>query len=300
MPFAKIPLSFATMELAYRDNKTLPPDIAQWIKDQNKREQDFNDNLDTLNQQRAAEGKSPLKKMGHSTTCCMQASLSFNATNQPIPKMGSRDRDNTTLTGGRNYILTVDEFRAYLTYRYGPTDTFAHWSDIQGMTGVVIFGSGHIELFDGDTILQSLKGLGAHGRNSGAVMSDGFLNSSTPWYFWETTGDKAATTSLIPDWLVGWWTIYDGNYYYYYFFGDGAVVYIEQKPNAKWTPPKTVGNRGNVVPNPNVHGFKVTWTPTKGETTSTIEDFTPLGWSSQTEMNAVSNKYSPIYARKIS
>ena len=299
MPYAKIPLSFKAMEAAYRDNQTLPSDIYAWLVAQNKREEDFNASLPQLNEQRAAEGKQPLSPMGHSTSCCMQASLSFNAAGAPIPKAGSRDRDNTTLNGGKNYILAVNEFRAFLTYRYGPTDQFNDFSEIKGMTGVVIFGDGHIELFDGDNILQSAKGLAAHNRNGGAVMSGGFLNKNRPWWFWETTGDGAATASTLPEWLVGWWTIYDGNYYYYYFFRDGFVVYIEQKPNTKWIPPKTIGNRGVVAKNDAVHGFKVTWGVLKGETVPTIEDFTPLGWTSQTEMNAVSNKYSPIYARKL-
>ena len=299
MPYAQIPLSFKAMEAAYRDNQSLPADIKKWLQDQNKREDDYNANLPALNAQRAEDGKKPLPPAGHSTSCCMQASLSFNGAGAPIPKAGSRDRDNTTLDGGKNYILAVNEFRAFLTYRYGPTDQFTDWSAIKGRTGIVIFGDSHIELFDGDNILQSAKGLAAHGRNGGAVMSDGFLNKSKPWWFWETTGDKAQAASDIPDWLVGWWTIYDGEYYYYYFFKDASVVYIKDKPSPKWIPPKTVGNHGMAVKNDAVHGFTVTWGLLKGETVQTIEDFTPLGWTSQTEMNAASNKYSPIYARKL-
>jgi len=104
-------LKFSLMEPAYRDNKSLPEDIAKWIRDQNKVEDDFNANLPALNAQRAEEGKDPLKRMGHSTSCCMQASLSFNASGAPIPKAGSRDRDNTTLAGGKHYILAVDDYR---------------------------------------------------------------------------------------------------------------------------------------------------------------------------------------------
>ena len=298
MPYAKIPLSFKTMEAAYKDNQSLPSNIATWIKDQNKRESDFNENLPALNASRAQEGKKPLDPMGHSTSCCMQVSLSFNATRSPITKVGSRDRENTTLADGRNYILAVNEFRAFLTYRYGPTNQVEDWSQIRGMKGVLIFGDAHIELWDGDQPLQSAAGLAAHGRKAGAVMRPDFLARKPQW-FWELTGDRTEAASDVPDWLVGWWTIYDGAYYYYYFFGDGAVVYIDQRPNAKWIPPKTIGNRGVVVKNDTVHGFKVTWGTIKGETIPTIEDFTPLGWSSQTEMNASSNKYSPIYARKM-
>jgi hypothetical protein len=297
MPFAKIPLKFSDMEPAYRDNQSLPPDIATWIRNQNKTEKDYNDNLEALNAQRAEEGKGPLPRAGHSTSCCMQVSLSFNATGSPIPKAGSRDRDNTTL-GVKNYILAVDEFRAFLTYRYGPTDQVNDWSQLKTLKGVLIFGDAHIELWDGDQPLQSAAGLAAHGRKAGAVMRSDFLATKPQW-FWELTGDKTEGPSIIPDWLAGWWTIYDTNYYYYYFFKDGSVVHIEQKPNAHWIPPKTIGNRGVVAKNAAVHGFKVTWGMIKGESIPTIEDFTPLGWSSQTEMNATSNKYGPIYARKM-
>ena len=298
MPFAKIPLKFSVMEPAYKDNASLPTDIQTWIIEQNKREKKFNEDLPALNEQRAAEGKPPLAPAGHSTSCCMQASLSFNATGWPIPKTGSRDRDNTTLDGGKNYILAVNEFRAYLTYRYGPTDQVNDWSQIKGMKGVLIFGDAHIELWDGEQPLQSAAGLAAHGRKAAAVMSPTFLATKPQW-FWQLTGDDTEAASDIPDWLVGWWTIYDGNYYYYYFFKDGAVVYIEQAPNSKWIPPKTIHNRGVVAKNEAVHGFKVTWNVLTGESISTVEDFTPRDWSSQTEMNATSNKYSPIYARKM-
>jgi hypothetical protein len=301
MSFAKIPLSFKAMNAAYKDNQSLPPDVKAWIVAQNKIEDDYNAKLPDLNDQRAAEGKPPLPKMGHSTSCCMQVSLSFNGVGASIPKAGSVGRDNETI-GGANYILAVNEFRSFLTYRFGPTDQITDFSEIKGKTGIVIFGGGHIELFDGNFILQSAAGLAAYAslhRKSGAVMSDGFLNKSRPWWFWELTGDGAQAASDIPDWLVGWWTVYDGNTYYYYFFGDGSVVYIKQAPNPKWTPPKTIGNHGSVAKNDSVHGFTVTWDVLKGETTPTIENFTPLGWTSQTEMNATSNKYSPIYARKI-
>ena len=58
----------------------------------------------------------------------------------------------------------------------------------------------------------------------------------------------------------------------------------------------TIGNRGTVTMND--HGPTVLWVPTKGETVGTKEDFTQLNWSSITDMNGVSNKYSPLYAKK--
>jgi len=89
----------------------------------------------------------------------------------------------------------------------------------------------------------------------------------------------------------GWWTVYDGNYYYYFFSPDGLVNYIETKPNPKWVPPKTIGNQGKVTLIAN--GLSILWKPTEPGGQATKEDFTRLNWTSTTEMNGVSSKYSP-------
>ncbi|HXP60063.1 MAG TPA: hypothetical protein VN829_06195 [Dongiaceae bacterium] len=148
MGYAKISLNFATMDRAYKDFNSLPTDIAKWLKAQN----DYED----------AHG------LRHSTSCCMQASLSFNATNHPIPKAGSRDRDNLTLDLAKNYILAVNEFRAYLTFRYGPTDQVTDLASIKGKEGVLIFGDSHIEFWDGENIFQSLAGAARRRGNTSA------------------------------------------------------------------------------------------------------------------------------------
>ena len=300
MAFTKIPLSFSALNAGYPDNQSLPPLITTWLREQHVKEQEHNDNLDAINDQHRANGE-PLEGKQWSTSCCMQVSVAFNKAGASIPGHSFR-RANLLADFGFN-ILAVDEFFNYLSCKYGPTDTFTQFSDVQGMAGVVVMGRQHIELFDGEFILQSAKGLAQYKRSSQAVMSPGFIEGARPYYFWQLTGDapsqNASAGGAVPDWLVGWWTVYDGQYYYYYFFGDGTVVYIEQVPNKTWTPPKTIHNRGVCVKNDKVHGYTVTWNPIAGETTSTIEDFTPLGWTSQTEMNAVSNKYSPIYAKKM-
>jgi Type VI secretion system (T6SS), amidase effector protein 4 len=288
MAYAKIRLNFETMRGAYKHNKELPADIAKWLKAQNEAE----DKVNARNEEHKARGEKLEPGGGHSTSCCMQASLSFNATSQPIPKAGSRDRDNTTLDNGKNYILAVDEFRAYLTYKYGPTDTFKDKAAIKGMTGVIIFGNGHIELWDGDDILQKPGTAGA--------MDPGWVWSQKPMWFWEITDAAAATQGTpgaVPDWQLGWWTVWDGSYYYYYFFDDGHVVWIEEKPNPKWVPRKNIGNSGTFTQTE--HGLKIVWRPTEPGGKPTIEDFTRRDWSSTNEMNGNSNKYSPLVAKKM-
>jgi Type VI secretion system (T6SS), amidase effector protein 4 len=301
MAFAKVPLSFLALQGPYPDNKSLPADAQAWLDKQVEDDNRWNrEERPGINEARLAKG---LERLGerHSTSCCMQMSIAFNHAGCPIPPQGLRGRPNTPI-GGRYNILAVDEFNLFMTSRFGSTDTFGDWSEIKGKTGIVIFGIAHIELFDGDYILQSAEGLKRYSRPSSAIMSGAFIEgaSARPRYFWELVGDNSEPENPdIPQWLLGWWTVYDTNYYYYYFFADGTVIYIEQPPNLAWVPPKAVHNRGVCIKDESVHGFKVTWNLIGGETIKTEERFTPLGWTSQTEMNATSNKYGPLFARKM-
>jgi len=295
--YTKIPLNFEAMDKAYKDNQSLPPDVKKWLKDQNDWEDGENEKIKRENEARAARGEEPKKLLHKSTSCCMQASLSFNATKAPIPKSGSRDRDNLTLDDGKNYILAVDEFRAYLTYRYGPTDQIRSLEDIKNKKGVVILGNAHIEFWDGEDFFQSAKGLSKRKGNPGAVMSPSFLNTGPRW-FWEI-GDGSTTSSAAttPEWVRGRWDVWDGNRYYYYFFEDGHVVWIETRPAPKWVPPRTIGNSGTVTMTE--HGLSIVWKELKPGETPTKEDFTRMNWTSETDMFGTSNKYSPLGAKKM-
>jgi hypothetical protein len=110
-----------------------------------------------------------------------------------------------------------------------------------------------------------------------------------------TDGDDDKKAHGVPEWLTGWWTVWDGNYYYYYFTNDFAVGYVKSKPSPKAPAPKTPNNKGRFTLAE--HGPKIVWNAVDGS--STIETFTQRDWSSQTEMNGVSSKYSPLYAKKL-
>lgn len=289
MAFARIPLNFATMSRAYKDYLHLPSDIDAWLKAVNA------SNLEKWKEKHPDGKGAPPKR---ATSCCMQASLSFNATIQPIPKAGSRDRQNETLDGGKNYILTVDEFRAYLTFRYGPTDQVPDLQLIKGKKGVLILANSHMEFWDGENWFQSLEGAKLRGGDQTAVIGWADINQQPRW-FWEINdgpGVPSAMLDAIPDWVQGWWTVYDGNYYYYYFHTNGMVNYIGTRPSPKWIPPLTVGNQGKVEQTD--HGFKIVWNA-KGPPPPTEETFIRLNWTSTTEMNGLSNKYAPLFARKM-
>jgi hypothetical protein len=45
--------------------------------------------------------------------------------------------------------------------------------------------------------------------------------------------------------------------------------------------------------------FRITWSKMEAGEPATVENFTRVGWTSTTEMNGDSNKYSPLYARKM-
>jgi hypothetical protein len=102
--------------------------------------------------------------------------------------------------------------------------------------------------------------------------------SQSPIWFWYVGAGMPAPSSMVPDWLVGWWTVYDGKYYYYYFNKAGLVTYINQRPNAKWTPPMNIGNQGRVQMLE--HGPRVTWNPVSN-LQATIETYTRVGWTSE-------------------
>jgi len=275
MAFGRIPLDFSAMRKAYKfydklhDGTPVGEEVYEWIAAQNKIE--------------AAKG------LPKSTTCCMQASMAFNVTPQKIQKAGSVGRENTYgKKTGNYYILNVQEFRAWLTYTFGPTDQVAGKSKVPDSPGVLVFGNAHIEFWDGKEVLQAPP-----------RMSASWMWGQSPIWFWYvgSAASASASTSTAPEWLVGWWTVYDGNYYYYHFSREGIVNYIKTKPNPKWVPPTTIGNQGTVSSIAN--GVSVLWKPTEPGGVSTKEDFTRVGWTSTTEMNGRSNKYAPLFARKM-
>src|SRR5262245_43478980 len=272
MSFGRSPLNFESMRKAYKFHNRLDDkspegsEVYEWKVAQNKLE---------------AEKGLPI-----STTCCMQASMGFNATPRKIPKAGSVGRDNTLgKKTGNYYILAVNEFRAWLTYNFGPTDQVKNKSEVPDGPGVLIFGNAHIEFWDGKEVLQAPP-----------VMNGPWMWRQSPIWFWHIGAGMPAPSSMVPDWLVGWWQVYDTNYYYYYFNKAGLVTFIKQAPNPKWNPPMTIGNQGRVQMVE--HGPKITWKPV-GSLQATVETFTRLSWTSETEMNGTSNNYGPLFARKM-
>lgn len=113
------------------------------------------------------------------------------------------------------------------------------------------------------------------------------------------TGDTLQWPKILaaPDlsWLLGWWTVWDGNDYYYFFADAGQVVYTETKPTTSAAPGSPT-NRGTY----SFHGLGqmvVRWNalPGLGPAIETFYNARP----GAPQMNANSNMYSPLVATKI-
>ncbi|MBS0528558.1 MAG: hypothetical protein JSS22_04100 [Proteobacteria bacterium] len=96
-------------------------------------------------------------------------------------------------------------------------------------------------------------------------------------------------------WLLGWWTVWDGNYYYYYFSPNGAISYIETKPNPLAGAPANPGNRGTYFFSA-ASTLVVDWSDRGGA--STVETFRDAS-AGATTMHAPSNRFGPLRADRM-
>jgi Type VI secretion system (T6SS), amidase effector protein 4 len=274
-----IRVKFSTLMSAYPKHNALPSPVQAY--------------LDSLN-------KGIPEGQPKNTPCCLQMSHALNATGQKISSRSYR-RDNAPIAGNY-YIQAVDELEHYLIGRYGRTedikkDTTGKTRNeaqmkqyLDGKQGVLVFrssGAGaHTELWDGKNIIQKA---GAPGG-----MNEQYVFSQPRILFWEVS--ESADPNPVPSWLPGWWNVYDGNQYYYYFSDQHGVTYTKVAPTNLSAPPqKSPLNEGTVTMTE--HGLVIDWNPADGGATK--ETFTRVGWSSQTEMNGVSNRYAPLFAKKM-
>lgn len=297
MAFARIHLDFASLfrppPIGYFKYNNPPPKIKEYMDALNA----------PIRQRNAAKEAAAGRKLAANekehewTTCAIQASHAFNSTRFRCPAFSHR-RPNYAIPGGNgHYIHAVDEMEDWLTKSFNPTDDLVRLRNasksgdltapIKGKNGIITFADKHVEFWRGNDIVRN--------GGDGARMSPTYIWGQPKILFWEIGLDTPSNATL-PDWLQGWWHVYDGNHYYYYFNELPTVVYTKKAPpNGSAPPPSNPANGGRVDLLP--HGAKVTWRPTGGATT--VEEFTRLGWTSETDMNGVSNRFAPLYARKI-
>lgn len=302
MAFASINLDFSQLVKpgAYFNYKNPPKPIKEYM-DQ------LNAPIKKRNAEKEAKLGRPLtkdEKEHEWTTCAIQASHAFNATTHKVPAFSHR-RPNYAIPGGNGYYIhAVDEMANWLTNTFGETDDLVMLggktmqSPIMGQPGIITFGNAHVELWDGTGIVQ---------RGGGVGMDPTYIWSRKPILFWKI-GFRVPLNDLLPEWLTGWWSVYDGNQYYYYFQDLPYVSYVKKKPaNGSAPPPGNPVNQGKV--RLTSKSLVITWNPIKlanGKMdTPTIETFFHNGASGPTEMNGTSAdpsgaaKYSPLFARRM-
>jgi hypothetical protein len=277
----KIRADFDTLRNNYPTYRTLPPPL-----------QKFMDDLGPGN-----------------TPCCVQVSHALNKAGRSIPPNSFR-RANSKI-GAYYYILAVDELEQFLSGLHGRGEEIKRDSSgkmrstaemkryLDGMQGILLFrsaGAGHhTELWDETHIMQDGKAV----SGQGAIMNESNIFGQPRVLFWEVSLEDANSIP-VPDWLQGWWNVYDGNTYYYYFSDEHVATYTKTAPKNITNPPVKVPlNEGDVTISQdlkNIITVVTDWNPADGGATK--ETFTRLPANSDS-MNGVSNRYAPLLATKM-
>jgi hypothetical protein len=285
MAQTRIRADFDTLKANYPTYKRLPSQIQKYMDELNK---------DTP---------------GKNTPCCIQVSHALNKAGMLVPKAGYR-RNNAKI-GDYFYVLAVDELEQYLTWRYGQGEeikvdpatkkvrtTKEMKEFLKGRQGILLFRNGgaghHTELWDDTHIMQDGKAV----SGGGAIMNESNIFGQPRVLFWDVKADADDTPAApVPDWLQGWWKVYDGETYYYYFSDQWVVTYTKTAPKNILVPPvKTPLNEGDVTIAENSAKIVLDWNPADGG--ETVETFTRQPTSTDF-MNGVSNRYAPLVANKM-
>jgi hypothetical protein len=278
---SQIRANFDTLKANYPTYKTLPPAL-----------QNLMDGLNKI-----TPGNTP---------CCVQISHALNKSGQLVPSSSFR-RANAKIDS-YYYILAVDELDQYLAGRYGrgeeikkdPSGKMRLLNEMKryldGKRGILLFRNGgaghHTELWDETHIIQDGKAV----SGGGAVMNESNIFGQPRVLFWEVSEEKTGLTP-VPDWLQGWWKVFDGNTYYYYFSDQHVATYTKVPPKSTIAPPvKQPLNEGAVTISPDTTKVVIDWNPADGGETQ--ETFTRLLAVSDS-MNGVSNRYAPLSATKM-
>jgi len=294
---SKIRVNFDTLKSHYPTYKTLPLPLQKFMDGLNKPVIDRN--------KIHKEKGEPLEHLPN-TPCCVQISHALNKAGQLVPTSSFR-RANSQIES-YYYILAVDELEQYLSGRYGrgeevkkPPSGNARSRDemkqyLHDKQGILLFrdtGAGyHTELWDKTHIIQDGNAV----SGGGAIMNEGGIFGQPRVLFWEVIEEKPGLIP-VPDWLRGWWNVYDGNTYYYYFSDQHVVTYTKVAPKSIMVPPvKQPLNEGAVTVSDNSTIVVIDWNPADGGATK--ETFTRLPTISES-MGGVSNRYAPLSATKM-
>jgi hypothetical protein len=166
-------------------------------------------------------------------------------------------------------------------------------------------GKAPATLIDGDILVKADHHIGfvdaqgtifeAQDTDRGVLATGGFsLKSPGGWTHLVRVAGPADAPAL--DWPLGWWKVWDGNTYFYYFAPNGVVKFTKTSPQNTRTPPKVANNVGTYTYSP--PNLVVTWTKVAGAPKACQETFYNATNGCE-EMNARSNLYSPLVARRM-
>jgi hypothetical protein len=180
-------------------------------------------------------------------------------------------------------------------------DNWPNYGDILRHT------SFHVDValdFDGELLLRAAGGQGGPKTGCDIIKR---VHGSRPYdpnnlqgwididIFFASDTDPPTDDDKGVAWLLGWWTVWDGNAYYYHFAPNGLVRYTKTTPAMKTAPPSNPLNTGRYRYSDN--GVLVLeWNPADGGVTK--ETFYNA-FPNVTKMNATSNRYSPLVATRM-
>lgn len=229
------------------------------------------------------------------TSCVIQMSVALNAVQELIPKQGP-----TRINDYHQpyfYMLSVVDFSAYLTKRYGAGEQIngtlvEKQKSLNGRQGILTIGKSHTELWDTDHHVQN--GI----DKKVLVMESSVLGSSSQILFWEVSAGKTPLLP-VPTWLPGWWEVsQDGTTYYYSFSKTHTVTYTTVKPRNISIPAiETLTSGGVVTMHSNGATIVINWNPTI-DGGSTTETFTRLPTIVES-MAGRSNRFGSLTATKL-
>jgi len=303
----RIRAKFDTLRSNYPTYNLLPKSLQEFMNGLNK----------VIPAHKDAQGKEIPAYTPHNTPCCVQVSHALNSAGLRIPPHSFRRL--TSRIGPFYYILAVDELEEYLAGVHGrgenikraPSGKVRSMDEmkqyIDGKQGILVFRDAppsaglHTELWDKTHILQDgvSPPPAPDGRRAGMSQTDIF-GAAKVW-FWEVSEESPGLIP-VPNWLQGWWSVYDGNQYYYYFSDEHVVTYTDAKhpPKDLNSPPvRSPMNEGDVtitIDVQNTATIELDWNPADGG--ATIETFTNV-ITSRDGMNGTSNRYAPLYAKKM-
>lgn len=279
-----IPVDFALLRRNYPTFKRLPDHIAKYMDELNK----------------GLPGGAP-----RNTPCCFQISETMNLAGSETAIPPRSYRRACAKLGNFYYLGAVDELEYFLAARYGQGEDIhksaagssaagrmaAMKAAMAGRQGILLFRNGgagvHVELWDGTDIVQN----GAP-ASDGSAMNQGYLFGQPRILFWQATGDDGR--DALPEWLTGWWDVWDGQQYYYHISSQYVVCYTQSEPTSPIEVPRRhVMNEGTVT----YEGDKLTLTWKPAGDGVTQETFT-VPWGCPVRMEGSSNRFGKLTATR--